>query len=143
MTLTTPSVSCKAFSQSSAACRYGPPVIGMADTSYTSRCPLSRSTNCFLALHFGVFRAEDFHLSIERVGVVGAGNMGNGIVHVFARSRYRVVLCDVEQRFLDHGLETITKNLDREVAKNKISAADKAAALGRVEPVLERAKLGA
>jgi 3-hydroxybutyryl-CoA dehydrogenase len=82
-------------------------------------------------------------MSIERVGVVGAGTMGNGIAHVFARSRYRVVLCDVEQRFLDHGLETITKNLDREVAKNKISAADKAAALGRIEPVLERAKLGA
>jgi 3-hydroxybutyryl-CoA dehydrogenase len=82
-------------------------------------------------------------MNIERVGVVGAGTMGNGIAHVFARSGYRVVLCDVEQRFLDHGLETITKNLDREVAKNKISAADKAAALGRIEPVLERAKLGA
>jgi 3-hydroxybutyryl-CoA dehydrogenase len=82
-------------------------------------------------------------MKIERVGVVGAGTMGNGIAHVFARSGYRVVLCDVEQRFLDRGLETITKNLDREVAKNKISAADKGAALGRIEPVLERAKLGA
>jgi 3-hydroxybutyryl-CoA dehydrogenase len=82
-------------------------------------------------------------MDIKRVGVIGAGTMGNGIAHVFARSGFDVVLCDVEQRFLDHGLETLTKNLDREVAKNKISAADKAAALGRIEPVLERAKLGA
>ncbi|MGO9127490.1 MAG: 3-hydroxybutyryl-CoA dehydrogenase [Terriglobales bacterium] len=82
-------------------------------------------------------------MNVERVGVVGAGTMGNGIAHVFARGGYRVILCDVEQRFLDRGLETIGKNLDREVAKNKISPGDKAAALGRIEPVLERAKLGA
>jgi 3-hydroxybutyryl-CoA dehydrogenase len=82
-------------------------------------------------------------MNIERVGVIGAGTMGNGIAHVFARSGYRVILCDVEQRFLDRGLETIGKNLDREVAKNKIAAADKAAVLGRIEPVMERAKLGA
>ncbi len=82
-------------------------------------------------------------MSIQRVGVVGAGTMGNGIAHVFARGGYGVILCDVEQRFLDRGMETITKNLDREVAKSKIAAADKAAALGRIESVLDRAKLGA
>jgi 3-hydroxybutyryl-CoA dehydrogenase len=80
-------------------------------------------------------------MNIQRVGVVGAGTMGNGIAHVFARGGYTVVLCDVEQRFLDRGLETIGKNLDREVAKNKISAEDKAAALKRIEPVVDRAKL--
>ncbi len=80
-------------------------------------------------------------MNIQRVGVVGAGTMGNGIAHVFARAGYGVMLCDVEQRFLDRGLETIGKNLEREVAKGKIPAADKAAALGRIEPVLERAKL--
>ncbi len=80
-------------------------------------------------------------MSIQLVGVVGAGTMGNGIAHVFARGGYRVVLCDVEQRFLDRGMETISKNLDREVAKNKISAGDKAAAIGRIEPVVDRAKL--
>src|SRR5215467_6929313 len=80
-------------------------------------------------------------MEIRRVGVVGAGTMGNGIAHVFARGGFSVVLCDVEQRFLDRGLETITKNLDREVAKNKIAPADKAAALGRITPVLERAGL--
>ena len=80
-------------------------------------------------------------MPIQRVGVMGAGTMGNGIAHVFARSGYDVVLCDVEQRFLDRGLDTIGKNLDREVAKNKITAADKAAALGRITPVVDRAKL--
>ena len=80
-------------------------------------------------------------MPIQRVGVIGAGTMGNGIAHVFARSGCDVVLCDVEQRFLDRGLDTIGKNLDREVAKSKITAADKAAALGRITPVLDRAKL--
>src|SRR5580693_3931960 len=80
-------------------------------------------------------------MNIQSVGVVGAGTMGNGIAHVFARSGYRVVLCDVEQRFLDRGVETIGKNLDREVAKNKILAEDKVATLERIEPVVERAKL--
>jgi len=80
-------------------------------------------------------------MNIQRVGVVGAGTMGNGIAHVFARAGYTVVLCDVEQRFLDRGIETIGKNLDREVAKNKISADDKAATLKRIEPVVGRAEL--
>src|SRR6202167_5745349 len=80
-------------------------------------------------------------MNIQRVGVVGAGTMGNGIAHVFARGGYGVVLCDVEQRFLNSGLETISKNLDREVAKNKITAEDKAAAFKRIEPVVDRAKL--
>jgi len=80
-------------------------------------------------------------MSIQKVGVVGAGTMGNGIAHVFARGGYNVVLCDVEQAFLDRALATIGKNLDREVAKSKITAADKDAALGRIEPVTDRGKL--
>ena len=80
-------------------------------------------------------------MDIQRVGVIGAGTMGNGIAHVFARSGYNVVLCDVEQRFLERGLATITKNLDRELAKNKITASDKESALKRIEPVTDRAKL--
>src|ERR1700674_971624 len=82
-------------------------------------------------------------MDIRRVGVIGAGTMGNGIAHVFARGGYRVVLCDVEQRFLDRGLETIGKNLDREVAKSKITVEDKAATLKRIEPAVGRAKLAA
>src|SRR5579863_4575518 len=80
-------------------------------------------------------------MEIQRVGVMGAGTMGNGIAHVLARSGYAVVLCDVEQRFLDRGLATIAKNLEREVGKNKITAEDREAALGRIEGVTERARL--
>jgi 3-hydroxybutyryl-CoA dehydrogenase len=80
-------------------------------------------------------------MNIQRVGVVGAGTMGNGIAHVFARGGYRVVLCDVEPRFLDRGMEAIGKNLDREVAKNKITSGDKAATLQRIELAVGRAKL--
>src|SRR5579863_1699086 len=81
-------------------------------------------------------------MEIKRIGVIGAGTMGNGIAHVFARRGYSVVLCDVEQRFLERGLATITKNLDREAAKNKITAEDKAAALAKIEAVTDRSKLG-
>jgi 3-hydroxybutyryl-CoA dehydrogenase len=80
-------------------------------------------------------------MDIRQVGVVGAGTMGNGIAHVFARAGFRVVLCDVEQRFLDRALDTIGKNLDREAAKGKVSAVEKAAALGRIHPVTDRGKL--
>ena len=82
-------------------------------------------------------------MSIEKVGVVGAGTMGNGIAHVFARSGYDLILCDVEQRFLERALDTIRKNLEREVAKNKITVADKDAALSRIQPATDRARLAA
>ncbi len=91
-------------------------------------------------LDSNVFIEADI-MGIQRVGVVGAGTMGNGIAHVFARSGYAVTLCDVEQRFLERALETIGKNLEREVAKGKISADDKAAALSRIHPATDRAGL--
>ncbi|HJZ51155.1 MAG TPA: 3-hydroxyacyl-CoA dehydrogenase NAD-binding domain-containing protein, partial [Candidatus Acidoferrales bacterium] len=75
--------------------------------------------------------------AIKTVAVLGAGTMGNGIAHVFARSGYKVILRDVEKRFLDRGIETITKNLDREVKKGKISEADKPAVLARIQPITE------
>jgi 3-hydroxybutyryl-CoA dehydrogenase len=80
-------------------------------------------------------------MQIKQAGILGAGTMGNGIAHVFARAGYSVTLCDVEQRFVDRALETIAKNLDREVAKNKISLEDKAATLGRIAATPDRAKL--
>jgi len=80
-------------------------------------------------------------MAIDLVGVIGAGTMGNGIAHVFARCGFKVALCDVEQRFLDRGLATIGKNLDREVAKNKITSDDKAATLGRIVAALDRSQL--
>src|SRR5271166_6414264 len=78
---------------------------------------------------------------IRTVGVLGAGTMGNGIAHVFARSGLIVRLCEVEQRFLDRGLETIRKNLAREVAKAKITQQEMDASLARVEGTLDRASL--
>jgi 3-hydroxybutyryl-CoA dehydrogenase len=81
-------------------------------------------------------------MQIKRVGVVGAGTMGNGIAHVFARSGYAVTLHDVEQRFLDRALDVIAKNLARETAKAKITAEQEAAALERIMPVLDRSRLG-
>jgi 3-hydroxybutyryl-CoA dehydrogenase len=80
-------------------------------------------------------------MQIKRVGVVGAGTMGNGIAHVFARGGYAVTLYDVEQRFLDRARDVIAKNLARETAKAKITAEQEAAALQRITPVLDRAKL--
>jgi 3-hydroxybutyryl-CoA dehydrogenase len=75
---------------------------------------------------------------IRTVGVLGAGTMGNGIAHVFARSGYTVRLCEVEQRFLDRGLATIRKNLSREAEKSKITAADADAAFARIQGTLDR-----
>jgi 3-hydroxybutyryl-CoA dehydrogenase len=81
--------------------------------------------------------------SIKTVGVLGAGTMGNGIAHVFARAGYRVILRDVERRFLDRGMETIAKNLEREVKKGRISEADKPATLARIDATTDAAKLAA
>ena len=80
---------------------------------------------------------------IKTVGVLGAGTMGSGIAHVFARAGYNVILRDIEQRLLDRCLETIGRNLDREVNKGKISAGDKSAALARVRPVTDVCSLAA
>jgi 3-hydroxybutyryl-CoA dehydrogenase len=70
--------------------------------------------------------------AIRTVAVLGAGTMGNGIAHVFARGGYNVILRDVETRFLESAMETITKNLDREVKKGKIPEVDKSRVLGRI-----------
>lgn len=79
--------------------------------------------------------------SIKTVGVIGAGTMGNGIAHVFARRGYHVILRDVEKRYLDRGLETISKNLDREVKKGKLAEADKPVIVARIRPVTDIAAL--
>jgi 3-hydroxybutyryl-CoA dehydrogenase len=75
--------------------------------------------------------------AVRIVAVLGAGTMGNGIAHVFARYGYSVILRDVEPRFLDAGLATISTNLDREIKKGKVSAAEKASVLARIDPVVE------
>jgi 3-hydroxybutyryl-CoA dehydrogenase len=81
-------------------------------------------------------------MKIQVVGVVGAGTMGNGIAHVFARSSFQVVLCEVEQRFLDRGLETIRRNMEREASKGKATAADTEQALSLIRGTLQGLDLG-
>ncbi len=71
-------------------------------------------------------------MEIRTIGVVGAGQMGNGIAHVAAQAGFDVVMRDVEDQFVEKGLVTIDKNLQRAVDKGKIEAADKAAILERV-----------
>jgi 3-hydroxybutyryl-CoA dehydrogenase len=75
--------------------------------------------------------------TIKVVGVVGAGTMGNGIAHVLARNGFQVVLCEVEQRFIDRGLETIRKNLERETAKGKLTSAEAQTSLGLISGTLQ------
>ena len=67
------------------------------------------------------------------VAVIGSGTMGNGIAHVFAQHGFSVALIDINQPALDRALGTITKNLDRQVAKATLSEVDKAATLGRLQ----------
>mgnify|MGYP003109070043 FL=1 len=69
---------------------------------------------------------------MKNIAVIGAGTMGNGIAHTFAQSDYKVQLIDISQDSLDKGMATITKNLDRMVAKEKISEDDKKRTLANI-----------
>ncbi len=80
-------------------------------------------------------------MEIQHIGVIGAGTMGNGIAQIFARAGFEVTLCDIEQRFLDRALSTVTRNLDRELSKSKITESEKADALRRITATVERTKL--
>jgi len=80
-------------------------------------------------------------LSIQAVGIVGSGTMGAGIAHVAARSGYKVILTDIEQKALDRALAVVSSGLDREAAKQKISPADKTAAIGRISTTTRTAAL--
>ncbi|MGA8042785.1 MAG: 3-hydroxybutyryl-CoA dehydrogenase [Terracidiphilus sp.] len=77
------------------------------------------------------------------VGVVGAGTMGSGIAHVFARAGLRVILCDVEERFLERALGQIRTNLGREAAKGKLSEAEIEPTLKRIATTVDRSELAA
>ncbi|MCA1774763.1 MAG: 3-hydroxybutyryl-CoA dehydrogenase [Loktanella sp.] len=71
-------------------------------------------------------------MTIERVGVVGAGQMGNGIAHVFALAGYEVLLTDISQDALDRAVTLIDRNLERQVGREVITAAEKAEAMKRL-----------
>ena len=78
---------------------------------------------------------------IKTIGVVGAGTMGSGIAHVFARAGFQVLLCDVEQRFLDRAMGQIRTSLGREVAKGKVAESDVEPVLARIRPTVDRETL--
>jgi len=71
-------------------------------------------------------------MAIQSVGIVGAGQMGNGIAHVFALAGYDVLLNDVSAEALDKAMSTIDRNLERQVSRGKVSAEDKAATMARI-----------
>ena len=82
-------------------------------------------------------------MGISTVGVVGAGQMGNGIAHVFALAGYDVLMTDVSRDALDKARELIEANLERQVARGKIKPEDRDAALSRIKTTMTLADLGA
>ena len=81
-------------------------------------------------------------MDIQRIGVIGAGQMGNGIAHVCALAGYDVTLTDISQEALDRAIATIGRNLDRQVSRDKITEAEKTATMGRIATTLALADLG-
>lgn len=76
-------------------------------------------------------------MEIKRIGVLGAGTMGNGIAQVAAQSGYDVVMRDIEQRFIDGGMKNINRTLSKGVEKGKITEEQMKATLSRIKPTLE------
>ena len=81
-------------------------------------------------------------MEIRQVGVVGAGQMGNGIAHVFALAGYEVLMTDISEDSLTRALATIEKNLERQVSRGKVLPADKRAAMERIKTTLKLTDLG-
>ena len=79
--------------------------------------------------------------SIKTIAVLGAGTMGNGIAHVFARAGYNVILRDVDQPFLERALQTIATNLAREIKKGKLPESEKPVVLSRIKTVIDMSAL--
>lgn len=69
---------------------------------------------------------------MKNITVIGAGTMGNGIAHVFAQNNYQVTLVDISEKALESAIDTITNNLDRMIAKEKITSEDKSATLKNI-----------
>jgi len=79
-------------------------------------------------------------MEVKKVTVLGAGLMGNGIAQVCAQAGYTVTMRDIEQRFIDGGMNTIKKNLGRSVEKQRISQKDMDDVLGRITPIIDMKK---
>ncbi|TXT55149.1 MAG: 3-hydroxybutyryl-CoA dehydrogenase [Candidatus Thorarchaeota archaeon] len=76
-------------------------------------------------------------MEIKKIAVLGAGQMGNGIAHVCAQAGYEVIMRDIEQRFVDKGMETIKKNLERGLKKDRITQDEVDATLARITGELD------
>ena len=81
-------------------------------------------------------------MAVQTVGIVGAGQMGNGIAHVFALAGFDVLMTDISQDAMNAALALIDRNLERQVSRGKVSAEDKAAAMGRIKTTLKLSDLG-
>jgi 3-hydroxybutyryl-CoA dehydrogenase len=110
------------------------------------QCPLLGTSpgRCGFLIHSCVRRAayegratkKERAMTIETVGVAGAGTMGSGIAHVCAEAGFRGILMDLEQSILDRSLAVISRNLTREVQKSKLTASEREAALARIQGTL-------
>ncbi|MDN3712445.1 3-hydroxybutyryl-CoA dehydrogenase [Paracoccus cavernae] len=81
-------------------------------------------------------------MAIQSVGIIGAGQMGNGIAHVFALAGFDVLITDISRESLDKAVALISRNLDRQVSREKISQADKDAAMQRISTTMQLSDLG-
>lgn len=81
-------------------------------------------------------------MDVKVFGVVGAGQMGNGIAHVASASGLQVIMNDVKQEFVDRGMAVIEKNLGRAVSKGKMTEEEKGEILGRIKPSIDPADFG-
>jgi 3-hydroxybutyryl-CoA dehydrogenase len=84
---------------------------------------------------------HDIHQQIRQVGILGAGTMGNGIAQAFAAAGYPVVMRDIKPDFLDRGMATIAKSLDRLAARQKLPMEARDATLARIRPTTEMTDL--
>ncbi|MBV1895038.1 MAG: 3-hydroxybutyryl-CoA dehydrogenase [Rhodobacteraceae bacterium] len=82
-------------------------------------------------------------MAIQTIGVIGAGQMGNGIAHVMAQAGYKVLLTDISQDSLTAAVSLIEQNMARQVGRGKLSESDMSAAIGRIETTLALSDLGA
>ncbi len=82
-------------------------------------------------------------MEIEGFGVIGSGQMGNGIAQVAAASGLKVLMSDIKQEFCDKGMATITRNLDRSVSKGKLEPAERDAILGRITTTTDLSAMAA
>jgi 3-hydroxybutyryl-CoA dehydrogenase len=87
-------------------------------------------------------KSKDNAMEIRSIGIIGAGQMGNGIAHVTALAGYRVLMMDISQDSLTAALSLIEKNLERQVSSVKITAAEKATALAQIDTTLDISKVG-